>query len=69
MALIMCSECGKEIAESAKTCPSCGAPSKRQQEVDKVKSGFLAGLGLIILAPIVAIVGFVVVALAIYAFS
>ena len=26
MALIKCSECGKEISEKAKVCPSCGNP-------------------------------------------
>lgn len=26
MALIKCSECGKEISDKAKTCPNCGAP-------------------------------------------
>jgi rRNA maturation endonuclease Nob1 len=28
MALIKCTECGKEISDKAKTCPSCGAPVK-----------------------------------------
>ena len=26
MALIKCSECGREISDKAKTCPGCGAP-------------------------------------------
>ena len=26
MALIKCSECGKEISDKAKSCPNCGSP-------------------------------------------
>lgn len=26
MALIICSECGKEVSDKATTCPNCGAP-------------------------------------------
>lgn len=35
MALIKCSECGKEISDKATICPSCGAPnlSERIEEV------------------------------------
>jgi hypothetical protein len=29
MALIKCKECGKEISDQAKTCPSCGAKVKK----------------------------------------
>lgn len=29
MALINCSECGKEISDKATTCPNCGAPTKK----------------------------------------
>lgn len=29
MALIRCSECGKEISDKASACPNCGAPVKR----------------------------------------
>ncbi len=28
MALINCSECGKEISNKAELCPDCGAPTK-----------------------------------------
>ena len=28
MALIKCSECGKEISDLAEACPGCGAPQK-----------------------------------------
>ena len=28
MALIKCSECGKEVSDKAASCPNCGAPIK-----------------------------------------
>ena len=31
MALIQCHECGKEISDSAATCPGCGAPVRAKQ--------------------------------------
>lgn len=31
MALIQCHECGKEISDSATTCPGCGAPVRAKQ--------------------------------------
>ncbi len=31
MALIECHECGKEISDSATSCPSCGAPVRAKQ--------------------------------------
>jgi uncharacterized membrane protein YvbJ len=31
MALIKCSECGKEISDKASTCPNCGNPIKQSQ--------------------------------------
>jgi len=31
MALIECHECGKEISDSAASCPSCGAPVRVKQ--------------------------------------
>ena len=33
MALINCSECGKEVSEKAATCPNCGAPIASDHEV------------------------------------
>jgi len=30
MALISCSECGKEISDQAVSCPNCGYPMKEQ---------------------------------------
>ena len=41
MALISCTECGKEISEKAKSCPFCGAPTtfaKNQIEEKKATS-------------------------------
>lgn len=37
MALIKCSECGKQISDKAKTCPNCGNPIEaiRMAEIDK----------------------------------
>lgn len=35
MALIKCSECGKEISDKAETCPSCGNPINKTPEVNK----------------------------------
>lgn len=43
MALIKCSECGKEISNKATTCPNCGCPiEKEKKKVRIVKSGGLA---------------------------
>ncbi len=39
MALIICKECGNQVADSAKQCPSCGATMKK-------KSGFLKKIGI-----------------------
>lgn len=39
MALINCQECGNQVADSAKQCPSCGAKIKK-------KSGFLKKIGI-----------------------
>ena len=43
MALIKCSECGKEISNKANTCPNCGCPiEKEKKKVRIIKSGGLA---------------------------
>lgn len=53
MALIKCSECGKEISNKAKTCPNCGAPVKLddlKQEVSWGKAiGIIVGILFVIL--------------------
>lgn len=33
MALISCSECGKEVSEKAASCPNCGAPISSNSSV------------------------------------
>lgn len=38
MALIKCSECGKEISDTVKYCPNCGVEIKKQNSItDKAK--------------------------------
>lgn len=39
MALINCSECGKEISDKANTCPNCGAPIKEDEIKREIKAG------------------------------
>ena len=34
MALIKCYECGKQISDAAPSCPGCGAPKKKEEEMD-----------------------------------
>ena len=63
MALIKCKECGYEVSEKANSCPKCGAPSLAAEKIQKVKAGALSGCALILAAPLVLIVGFVVFAL------
>lgn len=36
MGLVKCKECSKEISTNAKTCPSCGAPTKRPESKGKI---------------------------------
>ena len=35
MALIICSECGKKVSDSAKTCIHCGAPLSAEETAAK----------------------------------
>ena len=37
MALIKCSECGKEISDKATTCPNCGSPTVSSEKAKKLK--------------------------------
>ena len=37
MALIKCSECGKEISDKATTCPNCGSPTVSSEQAKKLK--------------------------------
>jgi predicted amidophosphoribosyltransferase len=47
MALIKCPECGKEISDLAKACPSCGCPvnSDSVDETESVRIVQTRGLG------------------------
>lgn len=58
MALIKCSECGKEVSDKAATCPQCGNPLGKenpstvvtiQQTYKKWKATKLIGIGLIVI--------------------
>lgn len=31
MALISCSECGKEVSDKTASCPNCGAPTNKEK--------------------------------------
>lgn len=48
--MVYCRVCGKEIHESAPTCPNCGAPQRTRPGKDKMVAGvlalFLGGLGI-----------------------
>ena len=35
MALIKCPECGKEVSDSAKSCPHCGYPLDKEQPINQ----------------------------------
>ncbi len=43
MSLITCSECAKEMSESAKSCPHCGKPNT---SIEKRSVGFFLGVGI-----------------------
>ena len=59
MALIKCSECGKEFSDQANACPACGGPSPKAKEEEIVEM-WAAGCLLIIAA------AFIVVPIALY---
>lgn len=42
MALIKCTECGKEISDTAKACPNCGAKRKRRRTLLTFVGAFVA---------------------------
>ena len=54
MALIKCSECGKEISDKAKKCPHCGTKYKSENENDR--KGFPTGLMFILIVIFVAVI-------------
>ena len=39
MALVTCSDCGKDVSERAKACPHCGAPMQEDEAVRVVGQG------------------------------
>jgi hypothetical protein len=41
MALIKCSECGKEVSNKADACPNCGAKVKKASLITKIDGGFI----------------------------
>lgn len=55
MAMIKCRECGAEISASAKTCPKCGAPTKKKSKILRFLK-WIVGL-FILLVVIAAIFG------------
>jgi hypothetical protein len=55
MALVKCSECGKEISSNAESCPNCGNPMKGQHSNDE--GGTLCPSCQIRVAPVVTSVG------------
>ncbi len=49
MALIKCSECGKEISSEAKVCPHCGKPIGNHNEAIGYGKAVLIGIGVILM--------------------
>lgn len=43
MALIKCSECGKEVSDKANSCPNCGAPIKEDEIKKEINAGIKIG--------------------------
>ena len=51
MALIKCSECGKEISDKATTCPNCGSPTvsfEKAKEENTQAIAFIGGIAVLI---------------------
>lgn len=63
MALIDCKECGNKVSDKAQACPKCGAPVELDQPEEKnegepkkkSKVGLFCGIGVLIVAIIVAL--------------
>jgi len=55
MALIKCSECGKEMSENAVSCPNCGAKNRNNSEK--------APIGLMIICFLIPIIGIIIFAI------
>ena len=55
MALVKCSECGKEISSNAESCPNCGNPMRTQKS--NVQEGTLCPSCKVHVTPVVTSVG------------
>lgn len=42
MALVYCRECGKQVSDSAASCPGCGASNGKKGEKSHIAAGILA---------------------------
>ena len=49
MALVACRECGKEVSQNAKSCPSCGAPLPALKNLKLVQIVFAVVFGAVLL--------------------
>jgi len=38
MAIVACPECSKEISDKAQSCPNCGAPQEKKQNLETVEN-------------------------------
>jgi flagellar basal body-associated protein FliL len=56
MALIKCSECGKEISDKAKMCVNCGNPIKKEKTKRPKKKNIL----IVIIILVIAIIGIII---------
>lgn len=65
MALVRCSDCGKEVSDKAKACPNCGCPiSKDMEKVEICETphpiaitGFVLGFVSLFIEPLWGFVG------------
>jgi RNA polymerase subunit RPABC4/transcription elongation factor Spt4 len=53
MALVNCSECGKEMSSEAAACPSCGKPTKKKSQQTQVSGIVIVIILLVVAAAIV----------------
>ena len=58
MALIKCSECGKEISSEAKVCPNCGKPLVIEQPIAQEDTSDCSKVAIISIGAILMIIGF-----------
>ncbi len=68
MALIKCSECGRDVSDMAAACPSCGAPTPRTLTIRQARTQSSTGktlawvFGLLIGIPVVLFFGSAIIA-------